>query len=316
MHQATYQELPEQIRCIDTEYLRPGLAACYLIESAGELAFIDTGTQHTVPLLIGLLDSLGLDPAQVRYVIPTHVHLDHAGGAGQLMAACPQAQLIIHRLGAPHMIDPTKLTAGVKAVYGEAKFHELYGELLPVDAERVLEVGNELSLPLGRRNLLCIDSPGHARHHICIYDDQSRGIFSGDTFGLSYRAFDSAQGPFILPTTTPVQFEPDAWHSTLDKLSALEPQTYYLTHFGAIRANQKLADDLRRGLDDFVAIALQHGSNPDSPSIRDGLKSWLLGALERHGCPQTEQQLEALVGLDLDLNAQGLEVWLSRQTRR
>ena len=134
MTRPIYTELPEQISCIDTLYQRPGLAACYFIESAGEAAFIDTGTAHAVPMLMQLLALKGLVPSQVKYVIPTHVHLDHAGGAGQLLQRLPEAQLVVHPQGARHLVDPARLIAGASAVYGEEKFKALYGDLLPIPA--------------------------------------------------------------------------------------------------------------------------------------------------------------------------------------
>jgi glyoxylase-like metal-dependent hydrolase (beta-lactamase superfamily II) len=310
-----YTDLPERICCIDTLYQRPGLAACYLIESAGEAAIIDTGTAPRAPELLALLAHKGIAPNQVRYVIPTHVHLDHAGAAGQLMQRLPAAQLVVHPRGARHLIDPSKLIAGATAVYGEAKFKALYGELLPVPAQRVLEAEDGLILELGQRRLHCLDTPGHARHHICLYDEQSRGIFTGDTFGLSYREFDTSRGSFILPTTTPVQFDPEAWHGSLDRLLALEPDHLYLTHFGRVTDPHRLAAELHRGLDDFVAIAIGSGADADVRELQAGLRDWALVKLADHGCRLSTPRILQLLEMDLELNAQGLAIWLSRQAR-
>ncbi len=308
-----YTDLPEQICCIDTQYMRPGLAACYLVESADEAAIIDTGTAHSVPLIMQVLANKGLEPAQIRYVIPTHVHLDHAGGAGQLMRLLPEAELVVHPFGARHMIDPAKLIAGATSVYGEARFKQLYGELLPVPEKRVTEARDDFSLELGERRLQCLDTPGHARHHICVRDEQSNGIFSGDTFGLSYREFDNAHGPFILPTSTPVQFDPEAWHATLERLMSFAPEVIYLTHFGRVEDPQRLVLDLQRGIDDFVAIASRADRAERTAQIRKGLFDWTLDRLSAHGCRQTPEQIQKLLGMDLELNTQGLEIWLDRQ---
>jgi hypothetical protein len=135
---AHHQTVADGVLCIETGLYRDGLAACYLIRERDRLAFVDTGTAHTVPRLLGVIDALGLTPAHVDYVIPTHVHLDHAGGAGALMAACPNATLIAHPKAAPHLIDPAKLTAGATAVYGEAAFARDFGELLAVPSDRVV----------------------------------------------------------------------------------------------------------------------------------------------------------------------------------
>jgi glyoxylase-like metal-dependent hydrolase (beta-lactamase superfamily II) len=316
MSQTRYQELPHQVTCIDTAYQRPGLAACYLIESEGEAAFIDTGTSHTVPILMSVLGAKGIRPDQVKFVIPTHVHLDHAGGTGALMEQLPNAKMVIHPYGARHMIDPAKLAAGATAVYGEVAFKKSFGELIPVDENRVIEATDGFRLTLGSRELLCLDTPGHARHHICIFDDQSRGIFSGDTFGLSYRELDTNKGPFILATTTPIQFDPAAWHKTLDRLMALSPQVIYLTHYCAVQEPQRLVEMLKRSLDQFTAIALTADAAPGLErieQIRTALLQWLITSLEQHGSNKSPQEVEQLMAMDLDLDAQGLEVWLQKR---
>jgi glyoxylase-like metal-dependent hydrolase (beta-lactamase superfamily II) len=293
--------------------MRPGLAACYLIQSAGEAALIDTGTAPRATLLLALLAHKQITPEQVKYVIPTHVHLDHAGAAGQLMQELPAAQLVVHPRGSRHLIDPSKLIAGATAVYGEETFKSLYGELLPVPARRVLAAEDDLTLQLGQRRLHCLDTPGHAKHHICIYDEQSRGIFTGDTFGLSYREFDTAEGPFILPTTTPVQFEPEAWHVSLERLLGLEPACLYLTHFGRVEEPHRLAAELHQALDDFVQIAYAAGPKAEVPQLQDGLFDWVLGRLTARGCHLSKERILQLLEMDLELNAQGLKTWLSRQ---
>jgi glyoxylase-like metal-dependent hydrolase (beta-lactamase superfamily II) len=313
MQPAPIETLPGGIVRIDTEYQRPGLAACYLLESQGEAAFVDTGTSHSLPLLLQALEQRGLVREAVKYVIPTHVHLDHAGGAGALMRALPNAQLVVHPFGARHLIDPAKLIAGTIAVYGKAEFERLYGEIIPVAAERVIEAEDGLTLELGRRRLECLDTPGHARHHICIHDSQTNGFFSGDTFGLSYREFDTDSGAFLLPTTTPVQFDPDAWNATLDRLLSYRPKVIYLTHFGAVTGVEQLATQLREGLETFVEIALQANEEDRQAQIRTGLESWALEALQRRGCQLPQEQCLALLALDLELNSQGLEVWLRRR---
>ena len=311
-----YTDLPDAVSCIDTLYQRPGLAACYLIESAGEAAFIDTGTAHTAAGLLELLAQKGIAPGQVKYVIPTHVHLDHAGGSGQLMQLLPSAQLVVHPLGARHLIDPSKLIAGATAVYGEENFKKLYGELLPVAAKRVVEAADGLTLALGGRRLHCLDTPGHARHHLCVYDEQSHGIFTGDTFGLSYREFDTAKGAFILPTTTPVQFEPEAWHASLDRLLGVNPDCLFLTHFGRLTEPRRLADALHQGLEDYVAIACRADPDRRNLEIKAGLLDWTLAGLNAHGCRLSNEEIQRLLAMDLELNTQGLEIWLDRQARQ
>jgi glyoxylase-like metal-dependent hydrolase (beta-lactamase superfamily II) len=312
---AQSQALPFDIRCIDTEQLRSGLAACYLIGADGAYAFIDTGTAPGVPALLALLDVLGIAREQLRYVIPTHVHLDHAGGAGALMAALPNARLVIHPRGARHMIDPGQLIAGATQVYGSEAVRAMYGEILPVAAERVDEAGDGSRLQLGDRVLHIVDTPGHAKHHFCIWDPLSCGLFAGDTLGISYRAFDGPAGAWVMPTTTPVQFDPQAWFATLDRLEALQPQRLYLTHYGCVSPAAPAFEQLRKGLHAYQSAALDvaaSGVTPREPALREALRALALTSLTTHGSPVTGQAAEQLLSHDFSLNAQGLDVWLGR----
>ncbi len=304
------------VTCIDTLYIRPGVASCYLLEHNGKAAFIDTGTTYTTPRLLDLLSEKGLSRKDVEYVIPTHVHLDHAGGAGTLIEALPNAKLVIHPRGARHMIDPAKLVAGAKAVYGEEAFNKLYGEPVAVPAERVVEADDNFRLSLNGRELLFIDTPGHAKHHFCVYDALSEGIFSGDTFGISYREFDSPEGPFIFPPTTPVQFDPAAWHRSLNKLMALEPKRIYLTHFCMVENPQALVLQLRARIDEYTALAEATGKENLYQNIVDGLKNSMLTQLENQKSPISTKEALEILDIDIDLNAQGLQVWLDNSVKK
>jgi glyoxylase-like metal-dependent hydrolase (beta-lactamase superfamily II) len=306
------------ITCIDTGLNgRVGAGACYLIREGDAAAFVDTGTFHTVPGLLAVLEQQGIAPGQVRYVCPTHVHTDHGGGAGELMRHLPNATLIAHPRAAPHFIDPTKIRESAAAVYGQARFEALFGEIVAVPAGRVQEAPDGLQLSLNGRELLFIDTPGHARHHYCVWDEKSRGVFSGDTFGLSYREFDTAKGPYLMPTTTPVQFEPDAWNTTLDRLLALQPQRMYLTHYGCVEEIGELAAELRHGLAAYVELARLHADAASRHEVlKQALTSLALGELSDHGCTLDEARCLEILETDLELNTQGLEVWLDRQKTR
>ena len=161
--------------------------------------------------------------------------LDHAGGAGAMMRAFPNVRLVVHPRGARHMIDPSRLMQGTIGVYGAEATRRLYGEVLPVDAKRVTEAPHGMRILLAGRELLCLDTPGHARHHIAIVDRRSGHIFSGDTFGISYRQTDTDGRQFIFLTATPVQFDPEPMHASIDLLASYRPEAVYLTHFSQIR---------------------------------------------------------------------------------
>lgn len=312
------------IYTIDAHYVAPRVASIHLIvseasEASGgrEVAIFDTGTNLSWPFVAGALAHLGIDHTEVRYVIPSHVHLDHAGGAGQLIERFPSATLVVHPRGARHLIAPAKLFAATIAVYGEAKARRLYGDVTPVPAERMLEAADGMVLALGQRRLTLLDTPGHARHHVCMVDSVTGGIFTGDMFGLSYRQFDVNGRPSIIPTTTPTQFDPAAMRASIARLRALKPPAMYLTHFGKITGIERLAGDLLRQLDAHVAVAeaaralvpeLRHGA------IREGLTALFLSEANRQGWPMSTPDLLAWLDTDIDLNAQGLAFWLGADT--
>ena len=303
------------ISAIDAGFLRHQMAACYLMEAGSELAFIEVGTNSSTPRLMKVLQEQGRKPEEVRYVIVTHVHLDHAGGAGSLMQLLPNASLLVHPYGARHMINPAKLEAGARAVYGDQLFDKTYGTLIPVPEERVqiMEDGDEVEL--GDRQLKFIDTPGHARHHFCIHDSQTNGWFTGDTFGLSYRDFDTDKGAFLFPTTTPIQFDPEALKESVTRLRANDPDYMYLTHFGRVGDVQKLADDMLNGVDVMVGIAEQY-KNDDSrvQKIEEAINDWLMTGLREHGVKLSDEECLQLLEPDVRLNTQGIDFWLDHRS--
>jgi len=299
---------------IDTLYVRPGLAASHLIVDGGRAAFVDTGAAPAAPRLLAALDEIGIGREQVDYVFLTHVHLDHAGGAGQLIASLPHAMAVLHPRGAPHLIDPARLIAGSIAVYGEAKYRELYGELLPIPAERVLVTEDRQRIRLGGRTFEFIDAPGHARHHHCPVDLDYRAVFAGDNFGICYRELDTESGPFMLPTTTPVQFDPEALHATIRRMMSYEPRRMFQTHFGPVDDLERLARDLHDNIDALVRIARRHSAAADRGTrIAADMYAYFDARLDAHGCRLSPEQRHQLIDDDVRLNTAGLEVWLDRR---
>lgn len=304
------------ITCVDVNYLRPRLACSYLVTNNGKAAFIDCGTSLSTPLLIEALHSTGLTRKDVEFVIPTHVHLDHAGGAGMLMHECPNATLVVHPKGAPHLIDPQRLIDSTKQVYGEKKFNQLYGEIQSVDCQRILAPEDDTTIVLNGRKLLIAHTPGHARHHFCIYDEISNGWFTGDTFGLSYPDISCNSKHYLLPTTTPVQFEPDAWLKTIQRLLSTNPERMFLTHFGMVEEIYSLAEKLQHDLKNYVDIALTNkDASPRVETLVEHLTRYTFNDLHMCGNRQEKDELQDLLATDILLNAQGLDVWLTRRDK-
>lgn len=308
-----YQDLPHGITCIDTLLHRPGLAACYLIQEGDVAGLIDTGTNHTVPYILELLKRKGIPHQNLKYIMPTHVHLDHAGGTGKLMQEFPDARLLIHPRGARHMIDPTALKAGVIDVYGEETYNRTYGELLPVDADRVQSVEDGFTLDFNGRPLVFLDTPGHARHHYCVFDAKSRGFFTGDTFGASYPELNQGRKRFIFPPTTPIHFDPPVWKTSLDRLMTFKPDRIYVTHYGMHLEPESLAIQLRESLNEYVAIAEDLKRSPyREPRISEALMNYSVNVLLDSGCGLSREAIEKVLAADMSLNAQGLDHWLNR----
>ncbi|KJV28105.1 MBL fold metallo-hydrolase [Luteibacter yeojuensis] len=304
------------IHTIDTGFGRPAFDAAYLVVERGRGAFIDSGTTHSLPRFLDAIHAAGLTPGDVDWVILTHVHLDHAGGAGELMKHLPHARLAVHPRGARHMIDPAVLIAGATGVYGEEAVRRDYGTIAPVPSERVVEAADGFVVDLAGRALLCLDTPGHAKHHIAIHDERANAFFTGDIFGLSYREFDTAQGPFIIPTTSPVQFDPDEAHASIERMLGYGPEAMYLTHYDRVGDVPRLARDLHEQLDAMVAIARRHMDDPDRDvRIATEFTDLYVGRAKRHGVALPADDIARLLKIDIRLNAQGILVWLDRTAK-
>ena len=305
--------LDHGIHVVDTGFHRPRYDAAYLIVEDGHAAFVDTGTNHAVPRLLAALDAAGLAPEAVEMVIPTHVHLDHAGGAGLLMQHLPRARLVVHPRGARHLVDPVQLVAGATAVYGVEEMERSYGTLVKVAADRVLQTADGMTLELAGRPLLFLDTPGHAMHHHCIWDETSRSFFTGDTFGMSLRELDSARGAWIVPITPPVQFQPEALRRSIERLLAFSPRRMLLTHYGAVEDVARLAALCLAQLDEMVAAARPLAKAPERhAALKRALETIHLRSLREHGVTLPDGQILELLDTDIQLNAQGIAIWLDR----
>ena len=297
------------IDVVDSGYYSQDFAAIYLLRQNSKVAIIETGTNYSVPVVENALMKSGLTLLDVSYVVPTHVHLDHAGGAGELMRQCVNARLVVHPRGARHLIDPSKLVAGAMAVYGEEKFKEYYGEIIPIDANRVTEADDNFILDFDGRELRFIDTPGHARHHFCIWDKVTKSMFTGDTFGISYRDLDYQDEVYILPSTSPVQFDPEALIKSINRIMEFEPERVCLTHFSAIKPTQKILNQLSNSIHFVSDLAIKYANKNDAESIiYRQMMDYFLKGLSEIGVSDTNFAEERL-SLDVKINTQGLLYW-------
>ena len=302
---------------IDCDYLGPRVAAAYLRVAGAEAAFIETNTSHAAPRLLAALADRGMKPEQVRWVIVTHVHLDHAGGAGALMRACPNATLLCHPRAERHLVDPTKLVGSALKVYGEARFRELYGTIDPIPAERVRSLDDGAEVALGDAALRFLHTRGHAKHHFVVHDPALSAVFTGDAFGLCYPAL-QRPGPFAFPSTSPTDFEAIEARRSVDLIAGLGASRALLTHFGEVTAIDAVAAQLRAWIDLSEAIVDDAAAGDlTGPSLEITIRSRLEDAFDRFsradGIALGDDD-RALIRLDLELNAQGL-AWVALKKR-
>ena len=218
-----------------------------LIASDG-LAVIETGPANAAEQLLAGIRELGLDPANLRHILVTHVHLDHAGAAGALLQQYPDAQLYVHERGARHMIDPSRLLDSAGRVYG-AQMEAMWGIMQPSPAERVTSVADGDTVQLGDLTLDVLYTPGHASHHSSFVDAHRRIVFAGDVAGVRV-----PPSRMVWPPTPPPDIDIDAWHQSIDKLRGTNAERLLLTHFGPADDVDEHLDQLDQRLDRWTAL--------------------------------------------------------------
>lgn len=212
---------------IDLEFLgHPGVIATAVVHDATGVSLIDPGPSTALPRLRAALASKGMSVADVRQVLLTHIHLDHAGATGSLVDENPRIEVLVHERGAPHLIDPTKLLASATRLY-QQDMGRLWGEFLAVSAARIRPLAGGERIMASGRELHVAYTPGHASHHVSYFDAASRIAFVGDTAGIRRGA-----GTYILPPTPPPDIDLEAWRDSERRILAWDPQTLFLTHFG------------------------------------------------------------------------------------
>lgn len=304
-------------RCvtIDCDYLAPQLAAAYLRVQDGEAAFIETCTTHSAPKLLAALAAEGMSPDDVRYVVVTHAHLDHAGGASALMRACPRATLLAHPRASRHLIDPSKLVASARAVYGAQRFDELYGTIEPIDAARVKALDDGAEVPFGGASLRVVHTRGHANHHFVVVDAAREAVFTGDSFGLVYPRLQRG-ARFAIASTSPTDFDAAEALASVDRIVATGARRACLTHFGELTDLDVVAVQLRRWIERSEALVVEAARRPAVEA-----EAWIAGELRAAMDAEAKAvglSFDAgdweLLALDLGLNAQGL-AWVASKRR-
>ena len=249
------KEVAENIYLIDNQlYSIPEWGSVYLINEEKK-ALVDTGPTTSVNVVLDGIKRVGVSPEEIDYLIITHIHLDHAGGAGVLIQDMPHAQVAVHHKGARHLANPVKLVDGVRVAQGEEIMAKL-GEVVPIEMKRLRPVSEGDVIKLGEKQVLrFIEAPGHASHELCIYESRNNGLFSGDAIGISV-----AENKVLVPVTPPPSFDLELYLATLQKLMALEASALYFAHFGIsnqVDENLKLAMDKLQAWANIVSKTLK-----------------------------------------------------------
>ncbi|HUX37522.1 MAG TPA: MBL fold metallo-hydrolase [Rectinemataceae bacterium] len=298
--------MKSELSVIDSAYSRPRFAAIFLRVEGEEVAVVETATSRSRHLLLEALEERKLAASQVRYVIVTHAHLDHAGGAAALLESFPSATLVAHPRAARHLIDPSRLEASARRVYGDAEFERLYGSLLPVAAERVIQPEDESSIPFGAGEFRFLHTRGHAKHHFCILDAAADAIFTGDAFGLAYPELQGG-GLFVFPSTSPTDFEGEEALEAVDRIAASGAGRAMLTHFGELRDLSAARQALRGQIAFSMEIAER--ARGMAEEVRE---AFLLGELRSRYASFAALGPAGFLDKDLELNAAGL-AWSVRE---
>lgn len=301
---------------VDCNYIRPQLAASYILKNGDYAAIIETGTKNSVADIVKQVQELNIDKENVLYIIPTHVHLDHAAGAGFLAEEFPKAQVLAHPRGKNHLSDPQRLQEGTIAVYGQETFDKLYNEIKPIPEEKLLASSDGMTIQLGEETLLIRHAEGHASHHLVVFAQQKGILFTGDTFGIGYPELQTADSFFVYPTTTPIDFDANKLLSSIDMFLSLEPKAVALTHFGIYSEVQEIAKELKEDVK-LMGSWVEEQAESDNEDIEAYMSQKLETYFkEKLAKKNMSEDLYSLLELDIGLNAMGLAVAVQRLRKR
>lgn len=301
---------------VDCDYIRPQFAAAYILHNGSYAAIIETGTKYSVPAIVEQLERLKVTRENVLYILPTHVHLDHAAGAGYLAQEFPNAKILAHPRGRAHLINTQRLKEGSVSVYGKENFEMLFGDIRSIDAEKVVTAEHGMKLKLGDETLQLYHCAGHASHHFSVFLETKKVLFTGDSFGIGYPELQGANFSFVFPSTTPIDFNAKQAIESVDMFLKLKPSAVALTHFGIYSDVDKIGKELKDDLELFgqwVEDATQKNETEATEYIKGNLKEYFKKKFEEKNI---NPELLPLVDNDMQLNAMGLVVASNRLKKK
>lgn len=284
-----------------------------------ELTIIDTSASPSVPYIMDGIKELGYSPNDIKYIIVTHIHLDHAGGAGLLLQQCPNAKVVVHPKGKRHLADPSKLIAGAKVVYGD-KFKQLFDPIIPIPEEKLLTMNNEDILTIGEEcSLTFYDTPGHANHHFSIYHPKLNGMFTGDTTGIFYQDLFKEGLEFYLPSTTPSNFDPVKMKQSIRFYRSKNLNYIFFGHYGMSRNPEEVYRQVTTWIDPFVDVAMSAYEKGTSVEEKITLtKEGLLNIISQHLGEfniSRDHEIFNILTLDCEVCAMGLIDYLLKKKK-
>lgn len=246
------QKIASNFYCIDTHDLnRDERTSAYVLIDE-KITLIETSASPSVPYIMKGLKELSISLEDIDYLIVTHIHLDHAGGAGLFLQSCPNAKFVVHPRGASHMIDPSRLIASAKSVYGQ-EFNELFDPIVPIATERVIEIGHKEILSLGAHQLTFYHMEGHAKHHVSMHYSATNGMFVGDTTGVRYPEMEGEAVDLIIPSTSPNQYDPVTMEKSIQFYESMNVAELYFGHYGVYKQPQEAYRQVRYWTPLFLA---------------------------------------------------------------
>lgn len=298
--------IDEDIYLIDHYHLsRPEIIASYLVRDEVP-ALVEVGPTRTVERLLSGIEEAGMRPEDLRLLLVTHIHLDHAGASGELVRRFPHLKVYVHGVGAPHLQDPSRLIRSAQRIFGD-DLDRLWGPVVPVAGEAVHVVQDGERIPLGRRTLVALDTPGHASHHVVYWDEERGDVFTGDIAGVSLPGV-----PYVRPPTPPPDLDLEAWSRSIQRVRSLRPRRLLLTHYGPKTDVEEVLDQLEERLHAtgrLVKEGLERGMTEEE--IAERVKALAAQELRAYGGEDLVQRYD--IASSYLMNVQGYIRYFSKQ---
>lgn len=314
-----YEKIADHLYSIDTNDLGLKNRTTSYIIVDDKIALIETSASPSIPYILNALEELHIKPSDIDYLILTHIHLDHADGAGVMMKYCPNATVLVHPKGVRHLVDPSRLIASARSVYGE-NFDAIFGEILPIQEKQLYAIGDREIIRLGSSTLTFYYTKGHANHHISIHESLTNGMFVGDTTGVYYPDMTGEEFDVILPSTSPNQFDPNLMEDSIQLFEKIKPNVLYFGHYGSYTHPQFAYAEVRRYLPIFMDAGRQTMKEETDftkqvQRTEEILTNSIFAELQTKGLSK-DHPVFKIIPLDLAVSAMGIIDYLSKSLNK